>query len=490
MKKWFVSVALILFVLGSISVASATPTKTLILVSDNEADSAVAEVLEASINVEIVVTTWGEYNSSIVDQIKALNPEKVFIIGGPAAVSSEYENALVMFTTTIRVAGKDRYATAVEVCNYFKDEFKGKPAVIAHGYDKRGIKEALKEAKRIGAPVLFINEEEVPEEVGNILIEINITNTVVVPSPNMKRQKIRERLEKLALEMDEIEVDMAERAAKQIADATDAIADAEEEIAGEDIHGATVLLDRAKIHLERAQEAFDLGNYGRTFGQAVAAENVAESAERVAKRSKQIEEKRVELIEDVRDDLNDLEEDLNEAKAKGVDTSEIEQYLNEALTALTTAKGSVTEGDYGEAARYLESAKMRIAVAKVVLKKVEKKADVRGDAVEAISDVEDEILKAEAVIESAEVKGANISNANELMDRAKSSLEEARAALEKGEYERAISLARKAKLLKDESKKTAKKALELAEEAKEFKEELVEETEELGEERGPENMSR
>jgi uncharacterized protein (UPF0332 family) len=201
--------------------------------------------------------------------------------------------------------------------------------------------------------------------------------------------------------------------------------------------------------------------YGECFGQAVAAENIAKNAERIAKKSKQIQKRGAKLIEDIKEDLIDLEEKISKAKVKGIDTSEIEKYLNEAMEALAVSEDMLGKLDYGKAASNLEKAKMRIAVASVVLKKI-KKVDLREDAVEAIGDAEEDIIEIEAKIESARIKGLDIASANDLIERAKSSLEEAKKALEKGEYEKAISLAKKAKLLKSESKK----ALDLAREAK------------------------
>ncbi|ENN96699.1 cell wall binding repeat 2-containing protein, partial [Methanocaldococcus villosus KIN24-T80] len=62
-----------------------------ILVSDNQADYLTALNIASLFNdTKVVVTPWGIYNESVVNEILKMKPEQVIIIGGPIAVPDEY----------------------------------------------------------------------------------------------------------------------------------------------------------------------------------------------------------------------------------------------------------------------------------------------------------------------------------------------------------------------------------------------------------------
>src|SRR3990172_2066922 len=184
-----------LTLLVSAIAVSAQTGKTVILVSDNMADSAVAEAIKSVKNIDVVTTPWGEFNESVVAKITALNPTVVFILGGPAAVPSEYENALSSYTW-FRIYGNDRYATAAAALEHFKGDFKGKGIVIAYGYDSKGIKHALEKAKKIGGIILFVKPDDVPLDVERAINSSNASEVDVEEAPDMDEDKISKQLHK------------------------------------------------------------------------------------------------------------------------------------------------------------------------------------------------------------------------------------------------------------------------------------------------------
>lgn len=81
------------------------------------ADALSGSALAGSQDVPVLLTDPNEVPASVADAIDTLNPGKVVVLGGPAAVS----NAVVAELGAERIYGADRYATSVEVAKAFGD---------------------------------------------------------------------------------------------------------------------------------------------------------------------------------------------------------------------------------------------------------------------------------------------------------------------------------------------------------------------------------
>ncbi len=343
MKKitFFMFVSAILL---SASVVSAQTDTNVLLVSDNEADYAVAEALKNVKNAEIVTTGWGTYSEDVVASVNQLNPDRIFIIGGPAAVPSEYENTLSNYSI-IRISGRDRYETAAMTLTHreFKESFRGKGVFLANGYDSKGISTALEKAKRLGGIVLFVKPDDVPDEVLNATDDVDAEDIEVVESPDMDEDRINEKFRKKSKNIRIAKLndtDKAERALRQIEEAEEEIGEAEEEIGGLSGSVASRLLDEAKLHLENAKAAYEGGSYGEAFGQATAAEHLAENAERKAKKTLDLG-KHGKNGKKVRDDKDDDEEIETEDDA-GEEDEEDETTEDTSADADNTGNTSST----------------------------------------------------------------------------------------------------------------------------------------------------
>jgi hypothetical protein len=144
---------------------------TVLLVSDNEADSAVAQAVKNVRDVDVVTTPWGVFDENVVSQVRSLNPDRIYIIGGHKAVLVEYDDALASFNR-IRLSGKDRYHTAALTYEQFRGDFRGRGIVIAHGHDPEGIEIANNQAMINGSALLYVRPDEVPTEVEPLLAEL------------------------------------------------------------------------------------------------------------------------------------------------------------------------------------------------------------------------------------------------------------------------------------------------------------------------------
>lgn len=101
---------------------AAQESTTVILVSDNPSDYAVALSLSNTLNAAIVVTEWGTVESEKIQELIAMDPQRVIIIGGPKAVPEEYENALKNAgINVVRIWGQTRIETSLNALEWLKE---------------------------------------------------------------------------------------------------------------------------------------------------------------------------------------------------------------------------------------------------------------------------------------------------------------------------------------------------------------------------------
>ncbi|NJE78617.1 hypothetical protein E3E33_06600, partial [Thermococcus sp. GR5] len=86
----FLGLMLITTTLSFGRVSAEETSVTVILVSDNEADCALARYLANVTGAVVVMTTWGVYDPNVTAEIMSYAPDEVIIIGGPEAVVEEY----------------------------------------------------------------------------------------------------------------------------------------------------------------------------------------------------------------------------------------------------------------------------------------------------------------------------------------------------------------------------------------------------------------
>lgn len=120
---------LVLLLLGFPQVAAEAGT-TIVLVSDNYADCAVAEALTEENSATIVKTAWGEFEQSVLDTIVDAAPSEVIIIGGPMAVVRDYETELEKAGISVNsLWGETRQQTSLAVFNQYRNMYNWSAAV-------------------------------------------------------------------------------------------------------------------------------------------------------------------------------------------------------------------------------------------------------------------------------------------------------------------------------------------------------------------------
>ncbi len=261
---------------------------TVILVSDNPADSALAQYLANLTGAIVVVTPWGVYDPNVSAQVIGAAPDQVIIIGGPDAVSALYEEDFKELNITVtRWWGENRYETNVAVIGnatlILRIKFQNS-LVVVPGNDSVAIEKALEEAMKVHGFILFANNSTDPIRIiarfGSKPENITIVET---PITAKLAEKLRDRIEERAhIKMSNVSVNITrEMALKAIEDANKTISlaakllnnasDNETGVVG----GRNLVLSRflmkAELTLEKAQKAYEEGNYGKAYGLATAA---------------------------------------------------------------------------------------------------------------------------------------------------------------------------------------------------------------------------
>ncbi|AMQ18345.1 cell wall-binding repeat-containing protein [Thermococcus peptonophilus] len=169
---------------GSVSAAESEGSVTVILVSDNTADSGIAKLL-ANVTGGVVVTTpWGVYEPNVTAEILSYAPDQVIIIGGPMAVVNQYVSDLESYNITVyRWGGMNRYETnliALQMAKKLGLIKEENVTVIAPGNDTAAIEEAIKLALQNGGIVVYINKTVSIDKVNKT---VSLKKIIVVHTP-------------------------------------------------------------------------------------------------------------------------------------------------------------------------------------------------------------------------------------------------------------------------------------------------------------------
>lgn len=121
----------------------------------------------------VLLTYPGSLPASTRDELVRLRPETIYLLGGTGAVSDGVRQAIQQATgrPVVRLAGVDRYATAVAVSSRF---FTRPPsAYLATGLDFPDALSAVPAAGRAGAPLLLVQRDRLPAVVASELVRLH-----------------------------------------------------------------------------------------------------------------------------------------------------------------------------------------------------------------------------------------------------------------------------------------------------------------------------
>ncbi|MBN8209856.1 cell wall-binding repeat-containing protein [Bacillus sp. NTK071] len=148
---------------------------------DADADGTPAIGLSYKEGAPILFTLDDKIPSNVRDEIKRLNPNKVFIVGGTAVVSQDVVNDLseLGIEDIQRISGSNRYSTAVSVANKVVTKNKT-TAIIVNGFSSSDQTSVSSVAAQSELPVLFSSPKTLPSEVKQFLQENQNINSFYV----------------------------------------------------------------------------------------------------------------------------------------------------------------------------------------------------------------------------------------------------------------------------------------------------------------------
>jgi putative cell wall-binding protein len=124
---------------------------------ENFPDALAGTTLAAMKDAPILLTARDVLSSETLAEIKRLKAKTIYLLGGTAVISTKVEEALAREYTVIRIAGWDKYETAVRI-----GELVGSvdTAIISAGSDYPDALSIAPFAGQYGLPILFTEQDE------------------------------------------------------------------------------------------------------------------------------------------------------------------------------------------------------------------------------------------------------------------------------------------------------------------------------------------
>ena len=337
-------------------VSAADTGITVMLVSDNEADSTLARYLANITGTMVVTTPWGIYDPNVTASVISYGPDKVIVIGGPDAVVETYLEDLKELSIAVeRWWGRNRYETNLAVIGNATAKLGIKfenHVVVAPGNDTAAIELALRKAVKAHGVIIFANDTT---DITRIMMKIQIQpkNMTVIRSQVMEKvaERIREKVRnRVSVNITEVEVNItAEMATEAIIISQKRITTAEELLANVSVlkkerwPAAEKMLSLAKTELEKAKWAYSEGNYGKAYGLAIAAKAHAEFVIKMTSSEWQ------EIVKGdptmmARLFLHRVEIQLEIMEKTGINVSEIRALVEQLKTAVENGESDIIPG--------------------------------------------------------------------------------------------------------------------------------------------------
>ena len=288
-------IAMLLLIPLSVPPAGASEGElTLILVSDNEADAALAAYLANLTGYVVIKTPWGIYDPNVTAKVIGYAPDRVIIIGGPDAVSDEYEADLRGLGIPVeRWGGLNRYETNIISLKNAKLKLKlnfAENLIISPGNDSVAIQKALQLSIEERGILLFVNTSSNLSDIGELLGIRSFRLTLVI-SPVTERivMKISSQIPggattavNITSEDAREAIERAEEALERAENATANLNQSPDAIGSGRYESIDRFLDRARTTLIHAKDAYETGEYKKAYELALISKGQSEMAIKLA----------------------------------------------------------------------------------------------------------------------------------------------------------------------------------------------------------------
>lgn len=150
-------------------------------------DALVSSGLAGALRAPILLVGAGPVPSTMIDELDRLGASTVYVVGGPATVSTATLESMGGGSRTVtRVWGPDRYSTAAAVQALIGDLRGGTPPARAYVVSGKKFPDALSigpAAYAESAPILFAHDRGVPGVTLNAIASSGTTHTLIAGGP-------------------------------------------------------------------------------------------------------------------------------------------------------------------------------------------------------------------------------------------------------------------------------------------------------------------
>ena len=179
-------------------------SESIVLTSANElVDSLTSTPLATSLKSPILLSDKSKVNANTLNEIKRLNAKNIYIVGGESTISQEVESNLKQQGyNVVRVSGKDRYRTSVEVGKKVVEKSGNKhKIVLASGVNIVDALSGNSVAAKENIPVLLTQINELNEYTKKAIKEWNVNEIVIVGGKSSVSEKVEQELVSMGIKV-------------------------------------------------------------------------------------------------------------------------------------------------------------------------------------------------------------------------------------------------------------------------------------------------
>ncbi len=147
---------------------------------DDYADALAGVPLAYQLDAPILLTPTASLHGATKTEIERLGAGQIILLGGTAAISDAVKGELEASGFTVdRIAGENRYETAVEIAKRLEERVDFNTAFIAVGTNYADALAASSYAAIRGEPILLVEKNQIPGATEDTLGKLEIENTYV-----------------------------------------------------------------------------------------------------------------------------------------------------------------------------------------------------------------------------------------------------------------------------------------------------------------------
>ncbi|MDA8441213.1 MAG: cell wall-binding repeat-containing protein [Peptococcaceae bacterium] len=177
----------------------ATGTPIVLVSGENYPDALSVSSVAGQRHFPILLVQNDGISESVSQEIAAIKPSKVFIIGGEGVIIPALENQVAHLTglaqaNIVRIGGADRYATSLAVAQYFN--LTGQIVCVSTGSNYPDALAGSVYAAKHNAPIILAHGS-LPDQTVNYLKSKNLTEAIIFGGDAAVSQSIEEQLDQL-----------------------------------------------------------------------------------------------------------------------------------------------------------------------------------------------------------------------------------------------------------------------------------------------------